>query len=157
MNASRERDEELEKQAKEEQSGKPVQSNHKHSESEYELSEPLVFSTKKSATPSMLSEPATQIHTPMGETFSHDQPPPQAKPKQIRTHSTPPAQLPLKSNNLDHRGKSFEKDKKNKEDMNSILLSEAEVMRRRRIEAVMGMGETGSANISSDEDETSNG
>ncbi|TIA72140.1 hypothetical protein E3P92_02080 [Wallemia ichthyophaga] len=157
VNASRERDEELEKQAKEEQSGKPVQSNHKHSESEYELSEPLVFSTKKSATPSMLSEPATQIHTPMGETFSHDQPPPQAKPKQIRTHSTPPAQLPLKSNNLDHRGKSFEKDKKNKEDMNSILLSEAEVMRRRRIEAVMGMGETGSANISSDEDETSNG
>lgn len=40
--------------------------------------------------------------------------------------------------------------------MNSLLLSEAEVLRRRRIEAVMGMGETRSANISSDEDDMDN-
>ena len=149
----RERAEESDEQVAVEQPEQLDSRDRKHSESEYESSEPLIFSTKKSGTPSIVSEPSTQIHTPSSETFTHKPVAHPPKPKQIRTHSTPPAQVLLKPHNLEHRRTSFEKHRKDRQEMNSMLLSEAEVLRRRRVEAVMGMGETRSANISSDEDD----
>ena len=151
------KNDELKKQLSKDKKGRP----RKSSEGEYELSEPLTFTIKKGSTlnkekevQSILSEPTTTIHTP---TLDQDVIRARARlPKQIRMHSTPPSTIINRKDNnyldpLSQRRTSFDSVNSSKDKHDNLLVSEAEVLRRRRAEAVMGMGEVKSA-IPSDEE-----